>query len=125
VNNAYAESINFPIFSVNLGIRPGSYFELVKGYPVNHYNHKAKQFSKTKYGTINNGIFIKGRNSDSDAVYSFNTNNSPIIYVNPVIQTVVSPTSGQMTPINSINPVSVAAASIINSGTVMTGSVSS
>ncbi len=124
VSNIYAVSVNTP-FYVNLGIRPGSYFELVKGYPRNHYTHKSKQFSKTRYySTTNNTLFTKGENSDPDAVTSTNTNNSSVLYINPVIQTVASPSSGQITPSNSINPVMAAAQAIINKGTVNTGSSS-
>ena len=95
-----------PIPIVNLGIKPGSYFELVRGYPINHYSHKMKQFSKTKYGAFNNVLFIKGQNSDNDAITNTNTNNSTIIYTNPTIQTVVSPSTGQITPPNSLSPIS-------------------
>ncbi len=94
VNNVYAYNVSNSPFFYNLGIRPGSYFELAKGYPRNHYTHKAQQFSKIKYNTINNVLFIKGQNSDPDAFTSTITNTNTVVYTSPVILSVPSANVG-------------------------------
>lgn len=94
-----------------LNINPTSqYFELINGYPRNHYSHKLQQFSKSKYGTYSQGIFVKGRNTInstinedgiSDGSYpvtQFNTSNVKIVNVTPVIQNIQSSVAGQITP---------------------------
>jgi len=93
----------------NLGISPSSqYFELASGYPRNHYSHKRQQFSKTKYGTYSQGIFIKGQETSdstvntagvsdgSSPVQSTNTSNINVVNASNVIQTVPSSTAGQV-----------------------------
>jgi len=93
----------------NLNISPLSqYFELVSGYPRNHYSHKLQQFSKIKYGTYGNRIFIKGQetsdstinsngiNDGSSPVQSTNVSNVTVINASNVIQTVPSSTTGQI-----------------------------
>jgi len=95
----------------DLGLSTTSkYFELASGYPRNHYTHKLQQFSKNKYGTYNNDIFIKGRNTlDStintnginDGTYpvqSFGTSNVNVVNSSNVIQNVPSTVAGQITP---------------------------
>jgi hypothetical protein len=95
----------------NLSINPVSqYFELASGYPRNHYSHKRQQFSKTKYGTYNQGIFIKGQetsnstinsngvNDGSLPIQSTNVSNVNVVNASNVIQTVPSSTVGQITP---------------------------
>ena len=86
------------------------YFELVTGYPRNHYTHKAQQFSKTKYGTYNNEIFVKGKNTTnttvningiSDGTYpvtQFNTSNMNVVNSSNVIQNIPSDMAGIITP---------------------------
>lgn len=98
----------------DLNILPNSqYFELVTGYPKNHYTHKSKQFTKQKFNTYNQGIFIKGRNTinstinengindGSYPITQFNTSNIKIVNVTPVIQNIQSAISGQITPTTS------------------------
>jgi len=115
VSNIYATPNNLtPILKTtfNVNISPVSqYFELVSGYPRNHYTHKAQQFSKTKYPTYNNGIFIKGQqtvnttvgadgiNDGSYPVQSSNTSNVNVINTTNVIQNIPAPTAGTVTPV--------------------------
>jgi hypothetical protein len=93
----------------NLNISPLSqYFELISGYPRNHYSHKLQIFSKTKHGTYSKGIFIKGQetsdstinfngvNDGSSPVQSTNTSNINVVNGSNVIQTVPSSTTGQV-----------------------------
>lgn len=94
-----------------MNINPVSqYFELVTGYPRNHYTHKLEQFSKKKYGTYNQGIFIKGQqtvnttintngiNDGSYPVQSSNTSNVNVVNSTNVIQNIPSATTGKITP---------------------------
>jgi hypothetical protein len=96
-----------------LGISSGSqYFEMVSGYPRNHYSHKLQQFSKIKYGTYNNGLFVKGQqttdstidtdgiNNGSLPVETTATSNINVVNSSNVIQSVPSSTvtTGQITP---------------------------
>ena len=87
------------------------YFQMASGYPRNHYNHKMQQFSKTKYGTYNQILFVKGQQTvnstinsqgiddGSNPVQSFNTSNVNVVNSTSVIQSVPSPTAGQVTPV--------------------------
>ena len=96
-------------FSLNI-ISVPQYFELAHGYPRNHYTHKMQQFSKTKYGTYNQGIFIKGQetvdstinnngiNDGSSPIQSTNVSNITVVNASNVIQSVPSSTAGQITP---------------------------
>lgn len=79
-----------------------SYFELVRGYPRNHYIHKMTQFSKTKYASfvnnIVNVIYIKGKNTvnttvsttgindGTSPIQSFNTSNVNVVNSGNVLQ---------------------------------------
>lgn len=100
-----------------LSLHPAQqYFEIVRGYPRNHYTHKMKKFSKTKYGqfvSINvNVIYIKGRqtidttintlgiNDGSYPVASNNTSNVNVMNTGNVIQFVPS-TAGATLPITN------------------------
>jgi len=109
---AIANSLT-PILKTNFSLNLNSvaqYFELVTGYPRNHYIHKAQQFSKTKYGTISQGIFIKGRqtinttineqgiNDGSYPVQTSDTSNVNIINTTNVIQNIPSSVAGTVTP---------------------------
>lgn len=100
----------------DLNISPVSqYFEMVSGYPRNHYTHKLQQFSKSKYGTYTHQIFVKGKNTTSttvdinginDGTYpvtQFNTSNMNVVNSSNVIQNIPSSTAGTITP----NPVNV------------------
>ena len=114
VSNIFATpNVNTPTFKVlfDLNINPVSqYFELVTGYPRNHYTHKLEQFSKKKYGTYNQGIFIKGQqtvnttintngiNDGSYPVQSSNTSNVNVVNSTNVIQNIPSATTGKITP---------------------------
>lgn len=116
VNNisaSYNSSHIIPGYSPNyvFNINPSSqYFELITGYPRNHYTHKLQQFSKTKYGTVNNGIFIKGQqtvdttigangiNDGSYPVQSTNTSNVNVVNITNTIQNVPSSMTGKITP---------------------------
>ena len=95
----------------NLNVSPVSqYFELASGYPRNHYSHKLQNFSKTKHGTYNNGLFVKGQqtsdstidingiNDGSYPVQSTSTSNINVVNGSNVIQTVPSVNTGQVTP---------------------------
>jgi hypothetical protein len=98
------------LFDLNLS-PVAQYFELVTGYPRNHYTHKLQQFSKTKYGTYTHEIFVKGKNTTSttvninginDGTYpvtQFNTSNMNVVNSSNVIQNIPSVNSGQITPI--------------------------
>jgi len=111
ISTSYSNPIPIPgLTPINLNfLDDGQYFELVKSYPKNHYTHKSQQFSKSKFGTYNMGIFTKGKNTMSTTVNSdgindgtspvtqLNTSNIKIINTSPVIQNIPSPTSGQVT----------------------------
>jgi len=119
VSASYNSSHILPGYPPNykFDIIPNSqYFELVSGYPKNHYTHKAQQFSKTKYGTINRGVFIKGRqtvdttvnidgiNDGTSPVQPFNISNVNIVNTNNVIQNILSSTTGKVVPTtNNLN----------------------
>ena len=87
------------------------YFEIISGYPRNHYSHKLQQFSKKKYGTYDQTIFVKGKqttdstinasgiNDGTYPVQSFNTSNMNVVNASNVIQNVPSINSGQITPV--------------------------
>lgn len=112
-NISASANANTPSYKIlfDLNIRPGTqFFELARGYPRNHYTHKMQQFSVNKHGTSNRGLYIKGQNSTfttineqgindgSYPVISSNTSNVNIVNTTTVIQNVVSPSSGQVTP---------------------------
>lgn len=98
------------IFNLNLNPASNQYFEVVSGYPRNHYNHKLDTFSKTKFGMYNQMIFVKGRqtsdstintngiNDGSFPVQSFGTSDMNVINASNVVQNVPTVTSGQVTP---------------------------
>ncbi len=108
IPNGYTpfEKTNFDLILNN----SNQYFEIVSGYPRNHYTHKMKQFSKSKYGSSNLGIFVKGRqtsdttintygiNDGSIPVQSSETSNINIVNSSNIIQNVISVSSGQTTP---------------------------
>jgi hypothetical protein len=115
VNNIHASNLsNFwdPYsFTSSLYVSPTSqYFELITGYPRNHYIHKLQQFSKTKYRTANQGIFIKGRqtvsttvnptgiNDGTHPIQSANTSNVNVVNMPSIIQNVPSHRPGRVTP---------------------------
>jgi hypothetical protein len=96
-------------------INPTSrYFEIVSGYPRNHYTHKMEKFSKQKYGKyyyINyNLIYVKGRNTIdttvdtggiNDGTYpvsSNNVSNVNVINTGNVIQYVPTENVGTLIP---------------------------
>lgn len=114
VNNIYAIPGLTPT-SFTLGIRPTKqYFELIRGYPRNHYTHKIEKFSKTKYAKFNsinlNTIYIKGRNTIDDTininginngtypVSSNNVSNVNVVNSGNVIQFVPSTNAGTVIP---------------------------
>ncbi len=95
----------------NLNLNPVSqYFELATGYPRNHYTHKLQQFSKTKYRTTNQGIFIKGRqtvsttinptgiNDGTHPIQSSDTSNVNVVNGPTTIQNIHSHRPGRVTP---------------------------
>lgn len=98
------------IFDLNLNPASNQYFEVVSGYPRNHYNHKLDTFSKTKFGMYNQVIFVKGRqtsnstintngiNDGSFPVQSFGTSDMNVVNSSNVVQNVPSAASGQVTP---------------------------
>lgn len=105
--------------SFNISLSPTiQYFELVSGYPRNHYSHKAQQFSKAKYGTYSNGIFIKGKqtinstvnmNGINDGTYpvqSFNTSNMNVVNGSNVIQNIPSDAGAVTPPAGNVVPIS-------------------
>jgi hypothetical protein len=114
VNNIFATTSSLTSVlktDFNLNLNPvAQYFELVTGYPRNHYIHKSKQFSKTKFNTSTQGIFIKGRNSvtttvnedgindGSYPIESYDTSNVNIINTTNVIQNIPSSIAGTVTP---------------------------
>lgn len=103
----FLEKTNFDLGLISSSLQ---YFEMVSGYPRNHYTHKMQQFSKTKFGLYNNVIFVKGRqtsdstintngiNDGSFPIQSFGTSNINVINASNVVQNVPSSTSGQITP---------------------------
>ena len=110
-------------FSFDVVLAPDTkYFELINGYPRNHFNHKSKQFSNTKYAQfINdsyNTIYVKGRNTIDgtinedgidDGTYpvqSFNVSNVSIKNSSNVIQSVVSTDAGAVAPPGTNSPIS-------------------
>ena len=111
VSNVDATNVIFyTTFTLNQ-ISSSMYFQMASGYPRNHYNHKMQQFSKTKYGTYNQILFVKGQQTvnstinsqgiddGSNPVQSFNTSNVNVVNSTSVIQSVPSPTAGQVTPV--------------------------
>jgi len=98
------------IFDLNLNPDSFQFFELARGYPRNHYTHKLQQFSKKKYGTYYQTIFIKGQqtsnstintngiNDGSSPIESSNVNNMNIINSSNIIQNIPSSNSGKVTP---------------------------
>jgi hypothetical protein len=119
VSNVYAYGIdNFSHTYTSLAFRPDNrYFELVRGYPRNHYTHKLLTFSPTQYTKIynstNNVIFIKGRNTIDTTisetgindgtlpVQSFNTSNINVVNSTNVIQSGITSGAGATVPIGS------------------------
>ena len=101
-------SVNPVSFNINLNTSP-QYFELVSGYPRNHYTHKMQQFSKSKYGTYNKEIFVKGKqtidstiniqgiNDGTYPVQSFGTSNINVVNNSNIIQNIPSLDVGQLT----------------------------
>ena len=95
-------------FNLNLNLS-SQYFELVSGYPRNHYTHKMQQFSKSKYGTYNKEIFVKGKqtidstiniqgiNDGTYPVQSFGTSNINVVNNSNIIQNIPSLDVGQLT----------------------------
>ena len=106
VSNVYL--VPGPLFPLDLSnytlaLRPTNrYFEIVSGYPKNHYTHKMEKFSKTKYGKYStltaNVIYIKGQqtidttvnefgiNDGTYPVLSSNTSNVNVVNASNVIQ---------------------------------------
>jgi hypothetical protein len=86
------------------------YFELVSGYPKNHYTHKMQQFSKYAVATYASGLFVKGKQTTdftvnssgikdgSYPVQSSNVSNVNVINGSNVIQNVPSSNAGRATP---------------------------
>jgi hypothetical protein len=100
----------------NLVLRPTTqYFELVKGFPRNHFTHKAKQFSKSKHAQyithLYNIIYVKGRQTIdttinlggiSDGTFpveSFNVSNVNVKNSSNVIQYIPSNKAGSVIPV--------------------------
>ena len=111
VSNINAYDVTFYTNIGSLGMISGSmYFELVSGYPRNHYTHKMQQFSKKKYGTSSGTLFIKGQQTinstinengiddGTNPVQSFDTSNVKVVNSTSVIQSVPSSAAGQVTP---------------------------
>lgn len=103
----------FPLnpFDFTYQLRPDvKYFELVGGRPRNHYINKMEKFSKTKYPSYGNGIYVKGRNNINttvntsginDGTYpviSSNTSNVNVVNTGNVIQFVPSNNAGTVIP---------------------------
>jgi hypothetical protein len=100
----------------NIVLRPTTqYFELVRGFPRNHFAHKAKQFSKSKHAQyithLFNVIYVKGRqtidttiNTEgiSDGTFpveSFNVSNVNVKNSSNVIQYIPSNKAGTVIPV--------------------------
>lgn len=96
-------------------INPASqYFEIVSGYPRNHYTHKMEKFSKAKYPKVYNSstnvIYVKGRNTIDDTinqsgindgtypVSSNNVSNVNVVNTGNVIQYVPTTNAGTLIP---------------------------
>lgn len=105
INTIIAININgFDPSSFDLSPVPNNmYFEVVSGYPRNHYIHKRQEFSSTKYPSAasvpgSSSIFVKGRQTISTTigengiddgtfpVQSTNVNNVNIINSENIIQ---------------------------------------
>jgi hypothetical protein len=110
-------------FSFDVVLTPATrYYELVSGYPRNHFNNKSQQFSKTKYAQFVNDsyntIYVKGRNTIDgtineggidDGTYpvqSFNVSNVSIKNSSNVIQSVVSADAGAVVQTTTNTPIS-------------------
>ena len=109
----FTTPINKTVFDLTMA--SGSQcFEVVSGYPRNHYTHKLQQFSKNKYGDYNKKIFVKGRQtSDSTVNLSgindgsppyqwYNTSNLNVVNTTNVIQTVPAASAGQVVPTTTV-----------------------
>ena len=102
-----------PHFSLNI-VTSNTYFEVVHGYPRNHYIHKMERFSKIKhpeYLTINTStIYVKGKQTINTTINS--TGISDGTY--PVI-------SNNVSNVNVVNAGNVIQSIPSNTGTVIPG----
>jgi hypothetical protein len=120
VSNVYATGMQWyapTTFTLNFR-NDNQYFEIVSGYPRNHYTHKLELFSKTQHARFvdsnTNAIYKKGRNTINTTisttgiedgtfpVQSFNTSNVNVVNSTNVLQTggggVVSSGGGVVVP---------------------------
>jgi hypothetical protein len=110
-----ADPITFPTLYVVVNKPATQYFELVKGFPRNHFSHKAKQFSKDKHAQyinhLYNIIYVKSRQTIdttintggiSDGTFpveSFNVSNVNVKNSSNVIQYIPSNKAGSVIPV--------------------------
>lgn len=98
-----------------LKLKPtNTYFEIVKGYPRNHYTHKMERFSKTKhteYLTIDTStIYVKGKQTIDTTINSTGINDGTY----PI-------TSNNVSNVNVVNARNVIQTIPSNAGTVIPG----
>ena len=103
INAININGFNPAQFDLNLNRDTDTYFEIVSGYPRNHYTHKRQLFSTSKYSSAtatagSSSIFIKGsqtvattigENGIDDGTFpiqSINVNNVNIVNSENVIQ---------------------------------------
>jgi hypothetical protein len=100
--NDISSSVVNPIIPTDLYLTrfpAGSYFQIVRGYPRNHYNHKRQLFSKFKFPIFidldTNTIYVKGRNTSDTTVNEngINDGSTPIQSLNVSQVDVLNPTN--------------------------------